>query len=228
MAGMVGHSPAGQVAFATTGRVIASTLDATEVRTLTPAIAAGLSRNALSHTLKLGDEAYMASSDLLQGATDMTPSIYLVLLQSDKEKTALLRQLNGGILAISWLLLLVGGSLALALAGTVTRPLYALLQSTRPMERGEVIAPVPATGSQELRELREAFEKMHAEVLSSQARLLEGERQATIGVWQVPSRMTCATISRPSMRMLSFSLQARCPARSGLSCSTGLRRRPVA
>jgi signal transduction histidine kinase len=181
MASMVGHSSAGQVAFATTGRVIASTLDATQVRTLTPAIAAGLSRNELTHTLKLGDEAYMASSDLLQGATDMTPSIYLVLLQSDKEKTALLRQLNGGILAISLLLLLVGGSLALALAGTVTRPLDALLQSTRQMERGEVIAPVPATGPQELRELREAFEKMHAEVLSSQARLLEGERQATIG-----------------------------------------------
>jgi signal transduction histidine kinase len=32
-----------------------------------------------------------------------------------------------------------------------------------------------------LRELREAFEKMHAAVLSSQAKLIEGERQATIG-----------------------------------------------
>jgi signal transduction histidine kinase len=49
------------------------------------------------------------------------------------------------------------------------------------MGRGETIATVPATGPQELRELREAFEKMHAEVLSSQAKLIEGERQATIG-----------------------------------------------
>jgi signal transduction histidine kinase len=102
-------------------------------------------------------------------------------LQSDKEQTALLRQLNTGILAIGLLLLLVGGGMALALAGTVTRPLDGLLQSTRQMERGETVAPVPATGLHELRELREAFEKMHAEVLCSQAKLVEGERQATIG-----------------------------------------------
>ncbi len=181
MASMVERSPAGQVAFATPDRVIASTLEASQVRTLTPAITAGLSGNELTRTLKLEDETYMASSVLLQGATGITPSIYLVLLQSDQEKTTLLRQLNGGILAIGVLLLLVGGGVAFALAGTVTRPLDALLQSTRQMERGEVIAPVPATGPQELRELREAFEKMHAEVLSSQAKLVEGERQATIG-----------------------------------------------
>jgi len=181
VASMIGRSPAGQVVFATSDRVIASTLDAPLARTLTPLITASLSRNEPTHTLKLGGESYMASSDLLQGATDTTPSIYLVLLQSDKEKTALLTQLDGGILAIGLLLPLVGGSIALALAGTVTRPLDALLQSTRQMERGETIAPVPATGPQELRELRDAFEKMHAEVLSSQAKLVEGERQATIG-----------------------------------------------
>ena len=181
LARMIGRSPAGQIVFATSNRVIASTLDAAQARTLTPAITAGLSGNASTRTLKLGDESYMASSVLLQAATDTTPSIYLVLLQSDKEKTALLKQLNGGILAIGLLLLLVGGFLALALAGTVTRPLDALLQSTRQMGRGATIAPVPATGPQELRELREAFEKMHAEVLSSQTKLIEGERQATIG-----------------------------------------------
>jgi signal transduction histidine kinase len=49
------------------------------------------------------------------------------------------------------------------------------------MGRGETIASVPATGPHELRELREAFEKMQAAVLSSQAKLIEGERQATIG-----------------------------------------------
>ena len=181
LAGMIGRSPAGQVVFATSDGVIASTLDAARARTLTPAITASLSHSERATPLKLGDESYMASSLLLQSAKDTTPSIYLVLLQSDKEKTALLRQLNGGILAIGLLLLLVGGGMALALAGTVTRPLDGLLQSTRQMERGEAIAPVPATGPQELRELREAFEKMHAEVLSSQAKLIEGERQATIG-----------------------------------------------
>jgi signal transduction histidine kinase len=181
MASMVGRSPAGQVVFATHERVIASTLDTSQRRKLIPAITAGLPGRELARTLKLGDETYMASSVLLQGATGTTPPIYLVLLQSDKEKTALLRQLNGGILGIGVLLLLIGGVVAFALAGTVTRPLDALLQNTRQMERGEVIAPVPATGPQELRELSEAFEKMHAEVLFSQAKLVEGERQATIG-----------------------------------------------
>jgi signal transduction histidine kinase len=181
LASMIGRSPAGQVVFATSDRVIASTLDEAKARTLTPAITANLTRNEHINTLKLGDDSYMTSSLPLQGATDTTPSIYLVLLQSDKEKTALLRQLNGGILAIGLLLLLVGGGMALALAGTVTRPLDGLLKSTRQMGRGETIASVPATGPQELRELREAFEKMHAAVLSSQAKLIEGERQATIG-----------------------------------------------
>lgn len=181
MASMVGRSPAGQVVFATHERVIASTLDASQRRKLIPAITAGIPGREFARALKLGDETYMASSVLLQGATGTTPSIYLVLLQSDKEKTALLRELNGGILGIGVLLLLIGGVVAFALAGTVTRPLDALLQSTRQMERGELIAPVPATGLQELRELNEAFEKMHAEVLSSQAKLVEGERQATIG-----------------------------------------------
>jgi signal transduction histidine kinase len=181
MASMVGRSPSGQIVFATADQVIASTLDAAQARTLTPAITASLSENERAQTLKMGEESYMVSSDLLQGAVDRTPAIYLVLLQSDKEQTALLRQLKAGIVAIGLLLLLVGGGMALALAGTVTRPLDALLESTRQMGRGESIALVPATGPQELRELREAFEKMHAEVLSSQAKLIEGERQATIG-----------------------------------------------
>lgn len=181
LANMIGRSPAGQVVFATPERVIASTLDTAHVQALTPAVIASLSRTGPAHTLRSGDESYMASSVLLQGETDTTPAMYLVLLQSDKEQTALLRQLNAGILAIGLLLLLVGGGMALTLAGTVTRPLDALLQSTRQMGRGETVAPVPATGPQELRELREAFEKMHAAVLSSQAKLIEGERQATIG-----------------------------------------------
>jgi signal transduction histidine kinase len=181
MAGMIGRPPAGQVVFATSDRVIASTLNAAQAAELTPAIKASLLQNGRRNTLNLGGDSYMTSSLMLQGATETAPSIYLVLLQSDKEKTALLRQLNGGILAIGLLLLLVGGGMALALAGTVTRPLHGLLRSTRQMERGESVAPVPATGPQEVRELREAFEKMHAEVLSSQAKLIEGERQATIG-----------------------------------------------
>jgi signal transduction histidine kinase len=181
LASMIGRSPSGQIVFATPDQVIASTLNAASTRILTPAITANLSRNETMYTLKRGGENYMVFSALLQGATDATPPIYLVLLQSDKEKTALLRQLNFGILAVGLLLLLAGGGMALALAGTVTRPLDALLQSTRQMGRGETIASVPAAGPHELRELREAFEKMQAAVLSSQAKLIEGERQATIG-----------------------------------------------
>jgi signal transduction histidine kinase len=181
LANMIGRSPAGQVVFATPERVIASTLDTSQAQALTPAVLASLSGNGSAPTLRSRGERYMASSVPLQGVTDTTPAIYLVLLQSDKEQAALLRQLNAGILAIGLSLLLVGGGMALGLAGTVTRPLDALLQSTRQMGRGETIAPVPATGPQELRELREAFEKMHAAVLSSRAKLIEGERQATIG-----------------------------------------------
>jgi len=181
LATLIERSPTGQIAFATSDRVIASTLDSAKSRELTLALHPTFSQSGQMHTVKLGPESYMTRSVLLQNATGTTPSLYLILLQSDDDKNALLRQLNGGILAIGLLLLVVGGGMALALAGNVTRPLETLLQSARQVGRGEDAAPVPATGPLELRELREAFEKMHAELRSSQARLIEGERQATIG-----------------------------------------------
>lgn len=195
LATMIGRSPAGQVVFATSDHVIASTLGLAQLRDLTSARLAALTQDERTQgertegertqAVTLQRQSYLATSVRLQNATqDATGymrSIYLVFLQSDEEKTALLRQLDTGILATGLMLLVVGGALALTLAGTVTRPLNSLLQSTRQMERGESIAAVPATGPQEVRELRVAFERMHAEVVSSHARLIEGERQATIG-----------------------------------------------
>lgn len=181
LASMIGRSSDGQVLFVTSDQLIGSTLEQAQSKVLTPAILASLSRSEDIHSVKLGSETYLASSVLLTGATSTTPSVHLVLLQSDQEKTVLLRQLRRGILAIGLLLLVVGGVMSLVFAGAVTGPLDALLQSTRQMGRGEAIDPMPAQGPQELRELRDAFEKMYAEVSSSQAKLIEGERQATIG-----------------------------------------------
>ncbi|NYF77804.1 signal transduction histidine kinase [Granulicella arctica] len=178
---MIRGSPTGQVVFATSNRVIASSLNAAQVGDLVPSIVASLTQASQTHALTLGREGYWVTSFLLQEQQKATPSVYLVLLQSNKEKTALLRELNGGIVLIGALFLLIGSGIAFTLAGTVTRPLGALLHSTRQMGRGEAIAAVPATGLLELRELGEAFEKMHDQVLSSQTKLIEGERQATIG-----------------------------------------------
>ncbi len=181
MAQMIGRSPSGQVIFATSDRVIASTLDADQKQVLKPGAVARLTREGPPRPITMGSERYLTTSLLLQGETETAPPVYLVVLQSYQETTALLHRLDVGVLAIGAFLLLIGGLIALTLAGTVTRPLETLLHSTRQMARGETIAAVPSTGPSELRELREAFENMHTEVLSSQAKLIEGERQATIG-----------------------------------------------
>jgi signal transduction histidine kinase len=181
MAQTIGRSPSGQVIFATRNRVIASTLGPAQAIAVQTYLSGWLDSEDQPHQFTLDNAKYVATSVQLYSRTDSAPTVYLVVMRSYRETTALLRQLDLGILAIGLLLLLVGGVIAYLLAGTLIRPLDALLRSTRQMGRGEAVASVPSAGPLELRELREAFEKMQSAVELSQAKLVEGERQATIG-----------------------------------------------
>jgi signal transduction histidine kinase len=181
LAQVIGRAPAGQIAFATADGVIASTLAGRQGQALKPYLTELLTPEGKIHPFKLLNERYLASSSLLQPAEGANPAVYLLILRSYRETTALIRQLDLGIALLAALLLLIGGALAFFLARTVTRPLEALLRSTRELGRGEVVSSVQPSGPVELRELRDAFEKMHDELLSSQTKLLEGERLATIG-----------------------------------------------
>ena len=177
----VGRSPSSNVAFATRSGIIASTLDLTKRQALEPSLTFLFAHEGEMQRLQIAGADDLASSVLLQPSMGSNPAVYMVVLRSYAEATALLAQFDRGILALSLVLLLLGVGLAFFLARKVTVPLEDMLLSTRQIERGESVTPVQASGPVEIRTLRNAFEKMHAEVLSSQARLVDAERQATIG-----------------------------------------------
>ena len=172
-----GRASTSQVILLTGGRSVASTL----AQPLTPAQAAQLSQPGRSTAeITLAGETYLASAMPLDSGAD-GPPVTLVLLKPVDEATLLLSQLNRGILALALVAVLAGTALAFWLSASVTRPLQALLKSTRAFSSGHMEQPVPTGGPRELRELGIAFESMRVELVRKQSELLASERLATIG-----------------------------------------------
>ena len=169
--------PPSQAIFLAGGRSIAGTL----AQPLTPAQAAQLSQPGRSSVeITLAGDTYLASAMPLDAGADGQP-VLLVLLKPERQATLLLSQLNRGILALALVAVLVGTALAFWLSASVTRPLHALLKSTRAFSSGHMGQPVSTSGPRELRELSIAFESMRVELVRKQAELLASERLATIG-----------------------------------------------
>lgn len=177
----VGRAPSSNVAFATHSGIIASTLGPAERQALESLLTLLFAQEGQMQRLQIAGADDLASSVLLQPSAGGNPAVYLIVLRSYSETMALLAQFDRGILALALVLLVLGVGLAFFLARKVTVPLENLLLSTRQIERGESVTPAQSSGPLEMRTLHNAFEKMHAEVLSSQARLVDAERQATIG-----------------------------------------------
>jgi signal transduction histidine kinase len=176
----VAGSTSSEITFAVRGQTVASTLDPGRAARLL-ALLAGSSARPESGRVVLAGEPYLAASVLLRPATPVTPPVTLVLLKSITQATALLRRLDEGIVALGLLAMLVGAALAFWLGGRVTRPLQALLNSTRALALGHFDTPVAADGPREISELGLAFETMRVAMKRAQAELLASERLATIG-----------------------------------------------
>ena len=69
----------------------------------------------------------------------------------------------------------------IALARLLTRPLEELSDSVRAFAMGDSRYSIPAHGTQEVRQLSEAFASMRDEIQQKSQELLESERLATIG-----------------------------------------------
>ncbi len=181
----VAGSTSSEITFAVRGQTVASTLDPGRAAELLSLLPASSSSNKLAPPengkVVLAGEPYLAASELLRPATPVTPPVTLVLLKSITQATALLRQLDEGIVALGLLAMVVGAALAFWLAGRVTQPLQALLGSTRALALGDFDTPVAADGPREMRELGLAFETMRVAMKRARAELLASERLATIG-----------------------------------------------
>ena len=174
-----------EAVFVAGSEVVASTLAAAPTRKQLAELTrqpSGAPRNwGEGRKLDLGGEEYLASPILIEPLTPTTPAITLILFKPARQATLLLRQLNGGIAALGMIAVCVGAGLAFWLAGSVTRPLEALLESTRAFSFGRMEDAVPHGGPRELRELSAAFEKMRVELQRQQTELIASERLATIG-----------------------------------------------
>lgn len=156
--------------------------------TLSPAQEAQLQRRGLdaampsqpqTRQVQLGSERFLATSlDLSPGTT---PAVRLNVLKSYDEATAFLKQLNRSLLALGLVAVLIGSLLVFAISHTFTRPLSALVLGVRALEKGDFDYPLEARGQDEVAEVTTAFHRTRETLRSTQRRLLESERLATIG-----------------------------------------------
>lgn len=174
----VREASAAEVAFATEGRVVVSTLPPALEEKLSGAI--GKMTQDAGETIFLGRERYLAAVVPLTQAT--TGSVVkLIVLKSYDRASSFLMRVNRWVAGLGTLALLLGGLLAVSISWRVTRPLEGLVDGARALGRGDFSYGLGDGGTAEVIELREAFEHMRAEVLQSQRDLLETERLATIG-----------------------------------------------
>ncbi len=174
----VRDASAAEVVFAAEGRVVVSTLTPELEQRLKLAI--GKTPRSEGETIFLGSERYLAAVVPLKPATT-SGSSELIVLKSYDQASSFLMRVNRWVAGLGTLALVLGGLLAISISWRVTRPLEGLVDGARALGRGDFSYGLGNGGTAEVVELREAFERMRAELLQSQRDVLEAERLATIG-----------------------------------------------
>ncbi|MEO6803377.1 MAG: ATP-binding protein [Granulicella sp.] len=180
----VSDAAAAQVAFTLDGRILVSTLGEPleSVLRLTEPFRA----DQKSH-LRVGKEDYLLASIPLENGVASGVQIgerrriRLIVLKSYDQASRFLTEINEWILGLGALAMLTAGLFAMYLSRQFTRPLEALVEGTRALGRGEFETSSPVTGTTEVVELSQAFDRMRVEIETQQQRLLYAERLATIG-----------------------------------------------
>ncbi len=176
----VGRVAASQVVFYYGDTIVRSTLS--------PAQEAQLSRqgpsrpaasNPQAEELQLGDERFLRTSLDLDGPK--SPSVRLTVLKSFDQATRFLDELNHLLVALGLAAVLCGSLLVYLISHTFTRPLEALVEGVRALEKGDFHYKLYPHGGDEVAELTGAFHRMRGTLSKTQQELLEAERLATIG-----------------------------------------------
>ena len=129
--------------------------------------------------LALAGEHYLATEADL--SAEAAVPLRLVVLKSFDQANRATQEINRLVLLLGLAAILLGSTLMLALSGMVTRPLEMLASGVRAFGFGDPEHPLPDGGTQEVRELSEAFARMRSEIQETNRALLEAEKLATIG-----------------------------------------------
>jgi signal transduction histidine kinase len=168
-----------EATFLSGGQIVASTLD--------PSVREGLVTQPLppSGTTQapsaviLGSARYLAATEDLTAAS--TSPLQLVVLKSLEPAERSINRIDRIVLSAGLLALLSGAALMVILSRLVTRPLEELSKSVRAFGMGDSAYRVPRYGTQEVRQLSQAFASMRRRIQEANRALLESERLATIG-----------------------------------------------
>ncbi len=167
-----------EAAFFSDGQVVATTFaPSMRVNLKKQSFLAASSRTP--STITLGDTRFLAASEDLSATA--TSSLQLVVLKSFGPAEQSILHIDRMILIVGVFALVSGTALMIVLARLLTRPLEELARGVRAFGEGNREYRVPRNGTQEVRQLSEAFSAMRDEIQEANEALLESERLATIG-----------------------------------------------
>lgn len=180
----VSEVAAAEVAFVVGGKVVASTLAPELQEQLIEKTRDSLRSPDTNQKITLGSEDYLVAAASLsdaQSKQDAGTGPRLIVLKSFEPATQLLREINRWVLTLGLLTLLIGTGMFISVSRALTRPLEVLVEGTRALARGNFEYRLSEDGTEEIRELSRAFERMRVELRRTQAELIDSERLATIG-----------------------------------------------
>jgi len=167
-----------EATFLSDGYVVTSTLAAAEQASLSDPVLLSATPQKPAQVI-LGSTRFLAATENLSNTA--TSPLQLVLLKSFEPAELWIYRIDRMVLSTGLLALLSGAVFMIALARLLTRPLEELSRSVRAFGMGDSRYRIPAHGTQEVRQLSEAFASMRDEIQQKNLALLESERLATIG-----------------------------------------------
>jgi len=169
-----------QIALATNGEIIASTLSSGEESQLQSRIGGDdVQPGPGTRKLSLGRNQYELASVLIH-AGPPTPVTCYVLMSVD-QASAFTSRLNAIIFILGCSAVLLAGFLLNLVSRTITRPLDNLVSGVRALAAGDYAYSVTPRGSIEVAELGQAFSRMRDDLRLSQEKMLASERVAALG-----------------------------------------------
>lgn len=167
-----------EAAFVSNGHVVATTFASSMQSSLTAqSLLPGHSR--MPPTVKLGNTRFLAASEDLSASA--TAPLQLVVLKSFEPAEQFISRVDRMILIVGVFALVSGTALMVVLARLLTHPLEELAKGVRAFGEGDKKYRVPRNGTQEVRQLSDAFSAMREEIEKANQALFEAERLATIG-----------------------------------------------
>jgi signal transduction histidine kinase len=167
-----------EATFLSGGHVVATTLPFAEQTSLSNPLLLSATPTAPVQVM-LGNTRYLVATETLSASA--TSPLQLVLLKSFEPAERWISRIDRVVLSTGALALLSGTILMIALARWLTRPLEELSKGVRAFGLGDDQYRIPAHGTQEVRDLSEAFASMRDEIQQKNRALLDAERLATIG-----------------------------------------------